>query len=64
MKKAWILAATGLLTIVLALGAVACSDDDDDGGGGSTTPDATEPVSETPGATVSVNSRSTGSVDV
>jgi len=54
MKKAWILAATGLLTIVLALGAVACSDDDDDGGGGSTTPDATEPVSETPGATVSV----------
>lgn len=60
MKKTWILAAVGLLTVVLAVGAVACSDDDEDGD--SSTPGVTEPLAETPadttpaeGAAVSVN---------
>ncbi len=44
MKKAWLLAAVGLLTMVFALGAIACGDDDDDGdNGGEPTTIATEP---------------------
>jgi hypothetical protein len=50
MKRIWLLAAVGLLTGVLALGAIACSDDDeDDDGGGEAT--ATEEMVETPGET-------------
>jgi len=47
MKKAWIVAAVGLLSIVFALGAVACSDDDDNSDGdGEPTTAATEPAGE------------------
>ncbi len=48
MKKAWLLAAVGLLTIVFALGAVACGDDDDDDpvDGDLPTLEATEPADE------------------
>jgi len=55
MKKAWILAAVGLLTVVFALGAVACSDDDDTEDGDPTDV-ATEPAGgETPEAAAPID---------
>lgn len=51
MKKPWILAVVGLLTIVFALGAIACSDDDKTTGGDDPTAVTTEVVNDTPEAT-------------
>ncbi len=45
MRKNWLLIAIGLLTAVLAIGAIACNDDDDDGDGGAD-PTATEEGAE------------------
>jgi hypothetical protein len=43
MKKRWFLIGVAALTLVLALGAIACEDDEDDGDS-----TATEPAAETP----------------
>ena len=47
MKKPWILPVVGLLTIVFALGAVACSDDEETAGSDDATA-TTEVMSDTP----------------